>query len=253
MKNLKNTTKTIVKISDTKKRINTPAHLHEHEQEKDRVTESIKDSESQIIKELEEGIEAISHYPKSVTIFGSARLKPGSKYYEITRELAGEIAKTGHAVLTGGGPGIMQAGNQGSKEAVGTAIGFNIELPFEQVINPYVTHGVNFHFFFTRKLAMNYSGEVYICMPGGFGTMDEFFQILTLIQTKKVQKVPIILFGSEFWQPLVDFARKTMLEEFATVSKEDFDLFTITDSMEDVIEVVENAKPRQEYYDAVLD
>lgn len=248
MKNLKSTTKTKIKVNEGKQRINTPSITHDNQQEKERVRKALEDTESQIIKELEEGIAAISHYPKSVTIFGSARLKPGSKYYEITRDLAGKIANKGYAVLTGGGPGIMQAGNQGSKEAVGSAIGFNIELPFEQVINPYVTHGVNFHFFFTRKLAMNYSGEVYICMPGGFGTMDEFFQILTLVQTKKVQKVPIVLFGSEFWAPLVEFSRKTLLEEFGTVSKEDFDLFTMTDDIDDVLDIVENAKPRQEYY-----
>lgn len=248
MKNLKNTTKTKIKLNSDKQRSNKPAHEHDHQTEKNRVVESLQASESQIIKELEEGIEAISHYPKSVTIFGSARLKPGSKYYELTRELAGEIARQGYAVLTGGGPGIMQAGNQGTKEAVGTGIGFNIELPFEQVINPYVTHGVNFHFFFTRKLCMNYSGEVYICMPGGFGTMDEFFQILTLIQTKKVQRVPIVLFGSEFWQPLVDYCRSTLLEEFGTVSAEDFDLFTVTDDQEEVLDIIKGSKPRQEYY-----
>jgi uncharacterized protein (TIGR00730 family) len=151
-----------------------------------------------IINEFKAGIRAVRQYPKSVTIFGSARLKPGTKYYELARSLSAKICQEGYAVITGGGPGIMQAANQGTAESCGSAIGFNIELPFEQNINPYVTHGVNFHYFFTRKVSMTFSGEVYIYFPGGFGTMDEFFEILTLIQTKKIPKVPIILVGKDF-------------------------------------------------------
>jgi len=249
MKNLKNKPKTRVKLNNKKERVNKAPHeiKREHHEAKE-IHRVAKEDAPKMTEELVEGLEAISHYPKSVTIFGSARLKPGSEYYEKTRHIAGEISKLGYAVITGGGPGIMQAGNQGSKEATGSAIGFNIELPFEQVINPYVTHGVNFHYFFTRKLAMNFSGEVYICMPGGFGTMDEFFQILTLVQTKKVQKIPIVLVGSEFWQPIYDYAKNTLLDKFGTISPEDMDLFTIMDEDEDIIDVVRNAPDRQEYY-----
>jgi len=232
-----------------KKKINLPdAHIERAHRKGKEILQELEDDSPVIMRELKEGLEAIAKYPKSVTIFGSARLKPGSKYYELTRELAAKISEKGYAVITGGGPGIMQAGNEGSKEATGVSVGFNIELPFEQVINPHVTHGVGFHYFFTRKFAMNFSGEAYICMPGGFGTMDEFFQILTLVQTKKVQKIPIILFGSEFWNPIVEYSRKTLFEEFETISEKDLDLFVVSDSIDEVLEIVENAPARQEYY-----
>ena len=142
----------------------------------------------------------------------------------------------------------MQAGNQGTFETSGHAIGFGIELPNEQNLNSYVTHGINFEYFFTRKLAMNFSGKAYICFPGGFGTMDEFFQILTLVQTKKIQKVPIILFGSDFWQPIHDYSIKTMLDKYQTISPEDMDLFTIVDSIEEAIEIIEAAPERTDFY-----
>ena len=240
---------TKIKLKKNKKRISVPEYkLKVKNANKEAVLAELSKREPQILKELKEGLNAISSYPKSVTIFGSARLAPGSKYYELTRKLAGEISKIGYAVITGGGPGIMQAGNQGTLEAVGSSIGFNIELPFEQSINPYVTHGVNFHYFFTRKLAMNFSGEAYICMPGGFGTLDEFFQILTLVQTKKVQKVPIILFGKKFWNPILKYSQNTLLKEFGTISKSDLDLFKVTDDIDEVLKIVKKAKPRQEYY-----
>jgi uncharacterized protein (TIGR00730 family) len=151
-----------------------------------------------VVEELTMGIRAIRKYPKSVTIFGSARLKPGSEFYEKARSLGGKICEAGYAVITGGGPGVMQGANHGTFEKCGTGIGFNIELPFEQNINPYVTHGVDFHYFFTRKVSMTFSGEAYIYFPGGFGTLDELFEILTLIQTKKIPKIPVILVGKKF-------------------------------------------------------
>lgn len=243
----KNSTK--IKIKKNKKRVNKPEHnLKSPFNDKDLIIKELKKRTPQINKELKAGLEAISNYPKSVTIFGSARLKPGTKYYEETKELASKLALEGFGVITGGGPGIMQAGNQGSFEAVGSSIGFNIELPFEQSINPYVTHGVDFNYFFTRKLAMNFSGEAYVCMPGGFGTMDEFFQILTLVQTKKVQKVPIVLYGSEFWNPIVKYSKDVLLKKFGTISASDMKLFTVTDSIDEVVKIAKKAKPRQLYY-----
>lgn len=212
------------------------------------ILKELEQKSPKMLDEIKQGLTAVASYPRSVTIFGSARTEPGSKYYELARKLAGEITKEGIAVITGGGGGIMQAVNQGSHEVSGQGVGFNIQLPFEQIINPYVTHGVTFHYFFTRKFAMNFSGEVYICMPGGFGTLDEFFQILTLVQTKKVQEIPIILFGSDFWQPLVDYVRQVLLKEHETISPADLDLFTVTDSIPEILDTVRSAPPRQNYY-----
>ena len=142
----------------------------------------------------------------------------------------------------------MQAGNQGTFETCGSGIGYNIVLPFEQSANQYVTHGVDFEYFFTRKFSMNFTGEAYLCFPGGFGTLDEFFEILTLVQTKKVQKVPIILVGSEFWQPIMDYSKDVLLDKFGTISPEDLDLFQILDDEDEIMRVVTEAPMRGEYY-----
>ena len=202
----------------------------------------------QINKELREAFKTISEFPKSVTFYGSARLQPGTEYYEKTRRLAAACCKAGYGVITGGGPGIMQAGNQGTFETCGSGIGYNIVLPFEQSANQYVTHGVDFEYFFTRKFSMNFTGEAYLCFPGGFGTLDEFFEILTLVQTKKVQKVPIILVGSEFWQPIMDYSKDVLLDKFGTISPEDLDLFQILDDEDEIMRVVTEAPMRGEYY-----
>lgn len=251
-------------MNDKKPTTNPPiSDLNELDVEKKRVclTESEIDFKHQqdLIKEVEHrapdigreingGLRFMAQYPKSVTIFGSARLKPDHRYYIKAQELAHKLADMDYAVVTGGGPGIMQAGNQGTFEANGSAIGFGIELPWEQNLNEYVTHGMNFEYFFTRKLAMNFSGKAAICFPGGFGTMDEFFQILTLVQTKKVQKIPIILFGSDFWGPIKDYSKNVLLEEFGTISPEDMDLFTVVDDVEEALKIIEAAPERTDYY-----
>jgi len=238
-----------IKKHDHKKQISKPeVHLDRQHHVRQDIIDVLEAEESDMIQEIRDGLDAVADYEKTVTIFGSARTKPGTKYYEAARELAFQLGKKEYMVITGGGPGIMQAGNQGSKEASGTSVGFNIELPFEQVINPFATHGVSFKYFFTRKLAMNFSGKAYVCFPGGFGTMDEFFQILTLVQTKKVQKIPIILFGSDFWQPILDYSKNTLRDEFQTISPEDLDLFVISDSIEETVAMIEEAAPRIEFY-----
>ena len=208
----------------------------------------IKKDEKKIIKEIFNGVKTSAKYPKTVTIFGSARIKKGEKYYEKTKNLSKKISDEGFSVITGGGPGLMEAANQGPYENGKDSIGFNIELPFEQSINPYVTDEVSFKYFFTRKLSMNYSSRAYICVPGGFGTMDEFFQILTLVQTKKVQKVPIILYGKDFWNPLQKYIKDIMLKKFKTISKSDLDLYKITDSDKEVISILKKAKKRTIFY-----
>ena len=202
----------------------------------------------QINKELREAFDTISKFPKSVTFYGSARLQPGTKYYELAKNLGAECCKNGYGVVTGGGPGIMQAGNQGTFEQCGSGIGFNIVLPFEQSANQYVTHGVDFEYFFTRKFAMNFTGEAYLCFPGGFGTLDEFFEILTLVQTGKVQKVPIILVGSDFWNPIMEYSKNILRDEFGTISPEDVDLFQVLDDPEEIMQVITSAPLRGDYY-----
>jgi uncharacterized protein (TIGR00730 family) len=166
-----------------------------------------------------------------VTIFGSARTKPGTRWYEMAKEMGEACAELGFTVVTGGGPGIMQAGNQGAFEAGGRSIGVNIMLPFEQHVNPYVHRSVNMRYFFTRKTMLVKYSYAFIVLPGGAGTLDEMFETMTLIQTGKLSNFPIILMGKDFWQPLMDFVYK-MAEE-GTISPEDPDLIFFTDSIEE--------------------
>jgi uncharacterized protein (TIGR00730 family) len=190
---------TKIKLKKNKKRINKPdSSIKRNFNTQEEMVRLTDKRSALIMEEFRKGIRAIRNYPKSVTIFGSARLKTTDPYYQKAKSLAGKLCTEGYAVITGGGPGIMQGANEGTFKTCGSAIGFNIELPFEQAINPYVTHGVDFHYFFTRKVSMTFSGEAYIYFPGGFGTLDEFFEIITLIQTKKIPKIPVILVGVDF-------------------------------------------------------
>ncbi len=209
--------------------------------------EMLEDKSEHCAEELLAGFSAITHYPKTVTIFGSARTPEGIPEYQQARDIAAKIAKEGFAVLTGGGPGIMEAANRGATEAVGYSLGFNINLPFEQTVNPYVTHGLDFDFFSARKMAMFFSAEAYLYFPGGFGTLDELFQMLTLIQTKKAPPTPIILVGETYWRPLDSVIRNTLLEEFKTISPEDLDIYIITDDTAEILEIVKNAPERGAY------
>ena len=201
---------------------------------------------SRISREFSRGFKFIKRYPKSVTFFGSARFKEGSEHYQKARSIAEKLSKLGYAVVTGGGPGIMQAGNHGAYDAGGKSIGLNIRLPDEQVVNPYVKDSIDFYYFFSRKVTLSFSAEAYLYFPGGFGTLDEFFEILTLVQTHKITKVPIILVGSDFWNPLNEFIKKHLLDEHKAISPEDMDLYKIVDSEEEIIEIVKNAPIRKE-------
>lgn len=207
----------------------------------------LHDRAERIEDELLAAFHASKCYPKSVSFFGSARLPEDNKYYRQAQSLAGKICKEGIAVITGGGPGIMEAGNRGTMESCEHGVGFNIELPHEQVINPYVTHGVNFHYFFTRKVALFFSAEAYVYFPGGFGTFDEFFELVTLVQTKKLPKVPIILMGSAYWTPVMDLCRTLLLETFHTIDEEDLSLVHITDDEEEALDMIKRAPLRSEY------
>jgi uncharacterized protein (TIGR00730 family) len=199
---------------------------------------------SRIAAEFDNGLKFIKKYPKSVTIYGSARFKAGNPHYKDARRLAAKIAQLGYAVVTGGGPGIMEAANRGAIEVGGDSIGLNIELPNEQILNPYTTDSLSFYYFFSRKTTMSFSSESYIFYPGGFGTLDEFFEIITLIQTKKIRYAPIILLGTDFWTPLDVYIRKQLLEVHGTIAKKDLALYTITDDHDEAIRIVTSAPVR---------
>ncbi len=197
--------------------------------------------------ELLNAFHAIKKFPKSVTFFGSARFTPEHPDYQRAKRISARICKEGYAVITGGGPGIMAAGNDGSKASCNNAVGFNIELPMEQVINEHVTHGVNFHYFFTRKVALAFSAEAYIFFPGGLGTLDEFYEILTLVQTRKIPRVPIICVGADYWSRVHELNATLLRDEYKTVSPEDLELYRVTDDEDEVLEIVKRAPLRNEY------
>lgn len=201
---------------------------------------------SRIEEEFVRGFDVIRDYPRSVTIFGSSRAKPDDPYYEKANSIAQKIAKENFAVVTGGGPGIMEAGNRGAYEHGGESIGLNIELAKEQSVNKYVTESAAFNYFFARKVILAFSAEAYLFFPGGFGTLDEFFEILTLIQTKKIPRVPVILVGNEYWNTMDSFIRETLEKEYQTIDPEDRSIYTITDNEEEVIDIITSAPLRTE-------
>ncbi len=195
-----------------------------------------------IMAEFVQGYERMSEIGPCVSIFGSARLKPGDQYYELAVRVAEKIVKQGYGVITGGGPGIMEAGNKGANQGGGTSVGLNIELPFEQHDNPYIDpdKNLNFDYFFVRKVMFVKYSQGFVVMPGGFGTLDELFEAITLIQTKKIDKFPIILVGKDFWSGLIDWVKDTLANKFKTVSPEDLDLIEIVDHEDEVIEILDN-------------
>jgi len=200
-----------------------------------------------IQKEFREGFELIAKHPRSVTFFGSARLSEDHPAYKTAQNLAYKIVKElEYAIATGGGPGIMEAGNRGAFEAEGDSLGLQITLPHEQKTNLYVTESVNFYYFFSRKVCLSFSAEAYVFFPGGFGTFDELFEILTLIQTGKIKKVPVILVGKSFWKHFDKLARG-LLARKKLIDTEDVNLYTITDSLDSVINIIRKSPIRDEF------
>ncbi len=198
--------------------------------------------------EFKHGYAVIKKYPKSVSILGSAVLKPDTDMYRKAESLGQRIARDlNYAVVTGGGPGIMEAANKGAFEAGGASIGFTINLPEEQYVNPYLTESVKFEYFFTRKTLIFCSAETYVYYPGGFGTMDELFEILTLIKTGKIPHVPVVLIGRDFWQPLLAFIEKELYEDLKVIPKSFMSLYKIVDSEDEIIEIIRNAPLRTDY------
>jgi uncharacterized protein (TIGR00730 family) len=210
-------------------------------------SEIIEDTEkrlSVISQEFKKGFDFINNYPRSVTFFGSARTKEDNGYYKKARDLAKRIVEELHySVVTGGGPGIMEAANRGAYEAGGNSLGLTISLPKEQISNKYLTDNENFHYFFSRKVCLSFSAEAYLFFPGGFGTLDEFLEILTLVQTNKIPKAPVILVGTDFWTPLKTFFQESLLKD-ESVDKKDIELFKITDDEDEIIEIIKNAPVR---------
>jgi uncharacterized protein (TIGR00730 family) len=190
-----------------------------------------------ILSEFVDGFDALAEVGPAVTVFGSARVAEGSPVYEQAREIGRSLARDGWAVITGGGPGVMEAANRGCQEAGGLSIGCNIELPHEQSVNQYVDLSVEFRYFFARKTMFVKYADAFVIMPGGFGTLDELFEALTLIQTGKIRHFPLVLVGTEYWAGLLAWARGTLLTD-GTVSKDDLDLLTVTDDPQEVCRVV---------------
>lgn len=205
-------------------------------------TKSVKDLWRifRIQSEFVEGFETMSEIGPSVSIFGSARTQPDNPYYQMGVEVAEELVRRGYGVITGGGPGIMEAGNKGARNMEGASIGLNIELPHEQGHNPYIDPDklINFHFFFVRKTMFVKYSQGFIVLPGGFGTLDELFESLTLIQTRKISKFPVVLMGVSYWTGLVDWLRDTMLAE-GNIGEKDLHLFKITDDPQEAVDIVD--------------
>lgn len=202
-------------------------------------------------KDLEYGLRMIRTYPQGVTVFGSARIPENDKYYKKARELGGLLAQNGHAVITGGGPGVMEAANRGAYEYGGRSIGLNITLDHEQFPNPYLTDTMEFHYFFARKVMLSMSGKVYVFFPGGYGTLDELSEIIILMQENKMPKMPVFFFGKSFWKPLERFYRTKMLSN-KLISAKDLRLFKITDDISEIVAAankVGHPKISENYYD----
>ena len=194
-----------------------------------------------IMSEFVEGFEKLSVIGPCVTIFGSARTQPDNFYYQLAEEIAAKLTNHGYGIITGGGPGIMEAGNKGAKKAGGKSVGLNINLPFEQSSNPFIDHDklVSFHYFFVRKVMFMKYSQGFVVLPGGFGTLDEMFEAITLIQTQKIAKFPIVLVGKHYWDGLVDWIRDRMLEE-KNISENDMNLFKVVDTAEEAVKHIDD-------------
>lgn len=195
-----------------------------------------------IMSEFVEGFQFLRNLENTVTFFGSARFPEKEHHYKEARKLGKMLGKAGYTVVTGGGPGIMEAGNRGAFEAGGQSVGLNIQLPMEQRINPYVTSSTAFHYFFTRKVMLSYSAQAYVFFPGGFGTLDELGEMLVLVQTKKIAPLPIILVGLDYWKPFLKWVRMNMLQQHKAISKEDLDILHLAKDVDEAYEIIVDSK-----------
>lgn len=191
-----------------------------------------------IMAEFVDGFEIITRYGLAITFFGTARTTLPPAIYADATELAGRLAQRGYAVITGGSSGLMEAANKGAHDAGGASVGLNIRLRDEQSLNKYVTDSMLFEHFFVRKVMLAFAAEVYICFPGGFGTLDEFSEILTLIQTKKIKRVPLVLYSREYWEPIVELFRSHLFQKYHSIDEADLELFHIVDSVDEAFEYI---------------
>ena len=202
-----------------------------------------------IMGELVEGYEKLSQLGPCVSIFGSARTKPDNKFYKETVEISESIVKLGLGVITGGGPGIMEAANKGAQKAGGVSVGLNIDLPHEQMPNPFIDSDkvIDFDYFFVRKVMFVRYAQAFVVMPGGFGTLDEFFEAITLIQTHKIERFPIILYGSEFWSGCIEWIKNIVSKKFNNVSEDEMFLFEVVDSKNEIIEILKKFYDKKKF------
>jgi uncharacterized protein (TIGR00730 family) len=221
-------------------------HADTHRQTQKEFLEGSRRRLATIDSEFRHTFKFLKNYPHSVSFFGSSRFAENHPVYIHARTLAQRIAtELKYTIITGGGPGVMEAANRGAFEAGGKSIGMNIILPHEQKMNQFLTAHVRFYYFFIRKVALSFSAEVYIFFPGGFGTLDEFFELVTLIQTKKIAKIPIVCIGRDYWQNVFDLAVK-LRDDFKTIEPGDEKIFHITDNDDEVMEIIRNAPVRKE-------
>ena len=202
-----------------------------------------------IMGELVEGYEKLSQLGPCVSIFGSARTKPDDKYYKKTIEISEHIVKLGLGVITGGGPGIMEAANKGAQKAGGVSVGLNIDLPYEQTHNEFIDSDkvIDFDYFFVRKVMFVRYAQAFVVMPGGFGTLDELFEAITLIQTNKIERFPVILYGSDFWSGCIDWIKNTVCQKFNNVSTNEMFLFELVDSKEEIIDILKKFYDKKKF------
>lgn len=191
-----------------------------------------------IIAEFVSGFELLQRYGLAVTFFGTARCHFGDKVYEMASELAGLLTHKGFTVITGGGGGIMEAANRGAFEAKGNSVGLNISLPREQATNNYLTDSVEFHYFFTRRVMLSFASEVYVFFPGGFGTLDEFFELVMLVQTKKIKRLPIVLVGKEYWEPLLGWIERDLYRKYHAIDEKDMNIYHLVETVEEAFEYI---------------
>ena len=202
-----------------------------------------------IMGELVEGYEKLSQLGPCVSIFGSARTKPDNEFYKETVEISESIVKLGLGVITGGGPGIMEAANKGAQKAGGVSVGLNIDLPHEQMPNPFIDSDkvIDFDYFFVRKVMFVRYAQAFVVMPGGFGTLDEFFEAITLIQTYKIERFPVILYGSEFWSGCIEWIKNIVSKKFNNVSEDEMFLFEVVDSKNEIIEILKKFYDKKKF------
>jgi len=197
-----------------------------------------------IMAEFVEGFDELSKLGPAVSIFGSARIKPDNPYYILAEHTAAQLVKAGYAIITGGGPGIMEAANKGAYQQGGRSVGLNIQIPEEQLANKYQNLSLDFRYFFARKMMFTKYAHAFVIFPGGFGTMDEFFESLTLIQTLKMSRFPVILVGTRYWQGLLDWIKQSMLKE-GCIDKEDMDLYILTDDSDEILDIIEKSEGKK--------